>query len=200
MAPWENRFPAEIASAIRMVEKKHSRVITRWVKDRKSKLGDYRPPRYAGERAQITLNAGMNLHQSLIVWIHEFAHHQVWLLFGNKVQPHGIQWKKAFADLYFSSFEKYFSPEWQNALRAYFNSPTAATFSHKALQDFKPYLGSEEENQGPTLLHLEQGDKFEFQGRQFKMERMLRTFALCIEISTQKKYRIRANCSVDLIP
>ncbi len=200
MAPWELRFPTDIAAAIREIEKQHSRVITRWVKDRKSKLGDYRPPRFDGERAQITLNAGMNLYQSLIVWIHEFAHHQVWLEYGNKVPPHGKQWKAAFANLYFTSFEDYFTPKWQQALRSYFNSPTAATFSHKALQELKPYLGEEKDRQGPTLLDLDHGDKFEFQGRQFIMERMLRTFALCIEISTRKKYRIRANCSVDLIP
>lgn len=70
----------------------------RITRSRQSKLGDYRPPvKDTGHR--ISVNKDLNPYLFLIILIHEIAHAVVYDRFGNRVKPHGMEWKKIFKDL-----------------------------------------------------------------------------------------------------
>lgn len=78
-----------------LVRNKVQLVITR---QRRSKLGDYRPG-LPGGIPRITLNHNLNSYSFLLTFLHELAHHLVWKKYKNRVQPHGDQWKKTLKEL-----------------------------------------------------------------------------------------------------
>ncbi len=66
---------------------------------RRTKLGDFRPPRNRGDICLITLNQDLHPFQMLITFVHELAHYDVYQKYGSRVQPHGDEWKSAFSSL-----------------------------------------------------------------------------------------------------
>lgn len=67
-------------------------------RSRKSKLGDFRPG-LPGKRHRISVNGDLNPFHFLIVYVHELAHAVVHNQYGNKVLPHGKEWKVAYRQL-----------------------------------------------------------------------------------------------------
>ena len=65
---------------------------------RKSKLGDFRPPRL-GQIARITMNADLGPFQFLTTLTHEIAHLIAWEKHGRRAAPHGKEWKAIFREL-----------------------------------------------------------------------------------------------------
>jgi SprT-like family. len=65
---------------------------------RSSKLGDFRSPRSQTGLCKITLNSNLNQYQMLITFVHEVAHLLVFRKYGFKAQPHGVEWKKTYAE------------------------------------------------------------------------------------------------------
>ena len=61
---------------------------------RKTKHGDFKIK--GDERAQITLNRTNNKYQFLITLLHEIAHYETYIKYGNNVKPHGVEWKNNF--------------------------------------------------------------------------------------------------------
>lgn len=59
---------------------------------RKTVLGDYRHAA-AGKNHRISVNGNMNRYAFLITLIHELAHLVTFMEYGNRVQPHGREWK-----------------------------------------------------------------------------------------------------------
>lgn len=197
--PWYGNFPEQVQWTIASLEDQFPGLTTRWVKGRRTKLGDYRPKHSKDHRSHITLNIDLKPYVALLVWIHELAHHLVWEEYKQKAAPHGKEWKKAFKKLYLELFKDYFPQDWQIALAKYFVNPSASTFSHKSLRHF--YVVQDEENADlPLLIEIPDGAAFNFRDRTFRKEKKLRSYVLCSEISSGKKYRIRANCRVDLSP
>ena len=68
-------------------------------KNRKTKLGDYRPPQNGFLFHRISVNHNLNEFEFLVTLIHEFAHLLVWNKYKNKVEPHGKVWKTTYYDL-----------------------------------------------------------------------------------------------------
>ncbi len=68
------------------------------VPGRKTKLGDFRMS-FTGEKPQITVNGDLNPYSFLITTLHEFAHLHTFQQYGNKVNPHGNEWKANFRKL-----------------------------------------------------------------------------------------------------
>jgi len=74
---------------------KSKQVHLKITKNRKTKLGDYRPPvRYKNHR--ISVNHDLNPYAFLITFVHEYAHLLVFEQFGNRVKPHGKEWKATY--------------------------------------------------------------------------------------------------------
>jgi SprT protein len=67
-------------------------------KSRQSKYGDYRPP-LPGLNHQITINQDLNPYAFLLTLVHEIAHLLTQERYGNRVKPHGEEWKNAFKEL-----------------------------------------------------------------------------------------------------
>lgn len=67
-------------------------------RNRRTKLGDYRPPIHHPNH-RISINHNLNPYSFLITFIHELAHLQVFEKHGNKVKPHGNEWKNTYRKL-----------------------------------------------------------------------------------------------------
>ncbi len=194
---WYYGFPEEVIGAIKEASRHYPWVSTTWVTPRKTKLGDFRPAHSKQAYPLITLNKNMPTYVALLVWIHEFAHHITYTEHQNRVDAHGPEWKYYFKTVFQDYFKGVFPKDWDKALAQYFKNPTAASFSHPALQ---PFMSPDDVLQ-PNELRLAkipEGSTFIFKNREFVKERPLRSFVLCSEKSTGKKYRIRANCAVQL--
>lgn len=64
--------------------------------ERQDRLGDYSP--HLGKGNRISINHNLNPFDFLITFIHELAHHVAYKRFGDKHQPHGMEWKEAYKD------------------------------------------------------------------------------------------------------
>lgn len=72
-------------------------VQVRVVRDRRSKLGDYRSA-HAGQPARVTVNAGLNPYAFLVTLVHEFAHHMA-ITKHRRSDPHGPEWRAEYKRL-----------------------------------------------------------------------------------------------------
>jgi SprT protein len=79
-------------------------------RSRKSKLGDFRPGT-AGKHHRISVNGDLNPFHFLIVFVHEQAHALVHDRHGNKVMPHGQEWKEAYRILMQPYLEQHIFPD-----------------------------------------------------------------------------------------
>ena len=68
------------------------------VPPRKTKLGDFSVG-HGMEKPHITINGDLNPYSFLITTLHEFAHLHTYQQYGNRVNPHGEEWKANFRKL-----------------------------------------------------------------------------------------------------
>jgi len=73
---------------------KDNQVGVRLVRPRKTKSGDFRPPRY-GFSSRITLNSDLSPVDMMITFCHEWAHYLVYKEYKQRARPHGAEWGKA---------------------------------------------------------------------------------------------------------
>jgi len=79
-----------------LIEENHVNLFI--ARKRKTKLGDFRPPQN-GNPPQISVNHDLNPYSFLITFLHELAHQKVWVIYKNKVRPHGVEWQQAYQGL-----------------------------------------------------------------------------------------------------
>ncbi|GAC1383081.1 MAG: SprT-like domain-containing protein [Ginsengibacter sp.] len=65
-------------------------------RERKTVLGDYRN-KWSDKNHRITVNGNLNPYAFLITLLHEIAHLLTFEKFGNKINPHGAEWKKEYS-------------------------------------------------------------------------------------------------------
>lgn len=96
------------------------------VSERKTKRGDFRV--YSNGSKKITLNKDSNKFRFLITLLHEVSHQLVFEAFGNKVRPHGIEWKKIFKEISKPFlFETVFPLSILDAFKVYLKNPKSST-------------------------------------------------------------------------
>ena len=156
-------------------------------KNRKTKLGDYRQP-FDGYPHRISVNGGLNQYAFLITTIHEMAHLLVYEKYGNKVKPHGAEWKNEFIRVFQPLINKNFLPEDISlALNNYLRNARAASCSDERLyRVLKRY----DKFSGDMVEHLKFGDKFKLNGKTFVKGKKLRKRYECQEVATKKLYRV----------
>lgn len=156
-------------------------------RERSTRLGDYTAPRN-GLNHTITINHNLNPYAFLITLVHEVAHLVTYNQFGNRVNPHGREWKQNFQKLIqpFLNTE-IFPVEVFSALRTYMQNPAAASCSDENLLRT---LKLHDENNGTVFLeYLPHGCLFLYNGsRIFKKGEKNRKRFKCIEISTGHAY------------
>ena len=164
-------------------------------KSRQSKVGDFVSRRGAAYQ-QITLNHDLNPYLFLVTYIHEVAHLHVFLKKGNRVEPHGEEWKTTFKQLMLPLLQKtVFPDEILHVLNSHMVNPKASSFADADLtKAFR--LFDKNAHQFSCLSDLPEGSVFQFQKRYFKKGKLKRTRILCCEIKTKRNYLIPAEVLV----
>jgi SprT protein len=167
-------------------------------KTRSSCLGNYK---YQAGSHTITVNHDLNHYNFLITYIHEIAHQRVFIDFKSKRPlPHGQEWKSQFQYLIAPLLnESIFPSEVLRPLIQHMkNPPASSTRDPKLMKALKQFDLTDKTN----IYHLEElnnGQTFLFQNRKFLKIEKRRTRALCLEITTNKKYTIPLMAEVKLI-
>jgi hypothetical protein len=181
-----------------------ARVIAKWIvelnvifvvsKPRQTKLGDFRPG-MNGKAARISVNGDLHPYSFLITTIHEFAHLGCYLKHGNKVPPHGNEWKgiysrmlKLFVD------QNIFPPQLTKSLQRHISSPKASSCSCPILSRALAEYDGEE---GAFLSDLSPNDHFEFKGEHYQYLLLRRTRILCKRMVDGKQYLISTRAKVN---
>lgn len=100
-------------------------------RDRKSKLGDFRPGR-GGKTHRISVNGSLNPYSFFMTFVHELAHLIIWNAHGAKALAHGSEWKREYSSL-LAGILGFFPQELQPAIRSHMESPGASSCSDPAL-------------------------------------------------------------------
>lgn len=158
-------------------------------KPRKTKLGDYRPPR-PGEPHRISINNNLNPYAFMITFLHETAHLINFEKNGFKVKPHGLEWKKEFHEVSRPILLPELLPhEILKAVASYMKNPSASSCTSpelvRALKQF---------DYGSTHLVLletiPEGAQFYIEDRLFKRGPKMRSRYRCLEVSNSKLYLV----------
>ena len=89
---------------------KDSNIHLKISKNRKTKLGDYRPPIHHPNH-RISINHDLNPYTFLITFVHEYAHLLVFEKYKQRVSPHGLEWKSIYKTLMEEVINKDMFPE-----------------------------------------------------------------------------------------
>jgi SprT protein len=157
-------------------------------RSRSSVLGDYRHA-HAGKTHRISVNGDLNKYSFLITLLHEIAHLITFEKHGNRVQPHGQEWKILFGNLLSVFIQKNIFPDdVQQILLRSINNPAASSCGdEKLLRVLKKY---DERKKGIFFVEqITQGEKFKIKGnRIFEKGEKIRKRFKCKEIATGKWY------------
>ena len=167
---------------------------------RRTRLGDYSPPRRGRPWHRITVNENLNPYAFLTTLLHEIAHLHVALAFRGRVQPHGPEWKQAFATLLEPVVDNHGLPDdVAAALERMIDNPRASSCTDR---DVLAALSRYDAHQ-PTGLRLDdlpEGSVFRLSsGKVFRHRQRLRTWHRCTELTTRREYRVRGSCLVQVV-
>ena len=163
-------------------------------KKRKTKLGDYRQP-YNGKPHRISVNGDLNPYAFLVTTVHEMAHLTTFKKYGNRVSPHGYEWKNEFKLLFAPLITTNKLPDDVTiAVKNYLKNAKASSCSDDRLyRVLKRY----DSKRGIRVEELEFGAEFQLNGKFFVKGRKLRTRFECRELSSQKLYRVLGLAEID---
>jgi hypothetical protein len=100
---------------------------------RKSILGDYRH-RTHNKNHRISINGNLNVYSFLITLVHEIAHLLTFEKYGNKVQAHGMEWKKLYTFLLSRFMDNHtFPADIESALIKSMQNPAASSCAEDRL-------------------------------------------------------------------
>ena len=164
---------------------------------RDSVLGDYRfiP---SNRTHVITINDDLNKFAFLVTLLHEIAHQHTLIAHGNKIKPHGQEWKNQFK-IVLAPFMaiNVFPISVLIPLGHYLVNPKATSCGdiglHKALRSFDP------ESREIYLSDAANGDTFRFNKRVFVKEDTKRSRALCKEVRSGRRYFISEAALVEQV-
>ncbi|NOU37420.1 MAG: hypothetical protein HOO89_01815 [Ferruginibacter sp.] len=157
-------------------------------RSRTTVLGNYRHA-HANKGHRISVNGDLNKYAFLITLLHEIAHLITFETHGNKVAPHGQEWKYQFGKILSTFLEMQFFPLDIKAvlLKSIKNPAASSCADEKLLRVLKNY---DENKDG--IFFVEQillGDKFKIKGnRVFEKGEKIRKRFKCKEIATGKWY------------
>jgi hypothetical protein len=163
-------------------------------RDRRTKSGDYRHP-VNGHGHRISVNGSLNEYAFLITFLHEMAHLVNWERYGNKVSPHGKEWKQAFKE----TMQPYlndtvFPAEILKVLEHHMKDPKSATV--RDLQLVRVLKKYDAPSQTVHLEDLPEGAEFLLSGRRFVKGEKLRKRFRCKEASSGRLYLVSAIAEV----
>jgi hypothetical protein len=164
-------------------------------KSRQTKVGDF-TSKHSKSHPRITLNNDLNPYLFLTTYVHEVAHLKVFLKFGNRVDPHGEEWKETFTDLLIPLLWDHIFPERiLHELRRHMVNPKASSFADTKLTEaFRQF--DLNKTHAAVLSDLPEGSIFQLQGKFYKKGKLRRTRILCKELKSKRDYLVPADALV----
>lgn len=163
-------------------------------RSRQTKVGDF-TSRRTKLHPRITLNNDLNPYLFLVTYVHEVAHLHVYLQYGNRIDPHGEQWKTMFTNLMVPIlWETVFPDEILHILRRHMVNPKASSFADTELtMAFRKF---DKQSNDMVLSEVPEGSIFRFQGRYFKKGKLRRTRVMCRELQSKRDYLVPSDALV----
>jgi hypothetical protein len=164
-------------------------------RERSTKLGDFRPS--AGVRGHtITINHTLNQYSFLITLVHEIAHLVNWNKHGNRVKPHGSEWKQSFSEMMIPFLSTEIFPiEVLTVVKSYLRNPAASSCVDENLMRI---LREFDADQKLLLEDLPPNSLFKLKtGRVFRKGDQRRKYFRCVEIETKKHFLVNPLAEVE---
>ncbi len=172
-----------------------SKCVLKITKPRKTKRGDFRQ---SGNNLSISVNHDTNSFRFLFTLIHEIAHLKTYLDHGNRIRPHGDEWKRNFEELFYHfQMEDEFGKDETMLLviKNELKSPKACSGVNLAVEKaFTPY----DAISGTYLDELPPGENFEFRGHRYQKLESRRTRVMCLNLTNNRKYTINKAALVEV--
>ena len=168
------------------------------VPPRKTKLGDFSVG-LGREKPQITINGDLNPYSFLITTLHQFAHFHTYQKYGNRVNPHGEEWKSNFRKLLVPVINSGRLPKdiEITLVNSLINLKASSCTDQKLSRVLKKY---DEIKEGFQILEtLNKNSIFVLNGRQFIKGELRRKRFLCQESISKKMYLVNALAEVQPI-
>ncbi len=157
---------------------------------RQTKLGDYRYLKSKNHH-KITVNGDLNPYSFLVTYIHEYAHLYVQVNYKSRLMPHGLQWKKAFRELMQPMLnESIFPKAILLPLQKHMDNPKASSHADPKLYFALKQFDNATPADASYLYMLTTGEKFQLNGRFFKVIQQKRTRVLCKDLKNGKNYLV----------
>ena len=157
-------------------------------RERQTKLGDYRHA-FNNRNHRISVNSNLNRYSFLITLLHELGHLLAFEKYGNRILPHGREWKKLYAGLLHAFLEKHiFPPDIADELQVILHNPGASSCAEESLlRVLRNY--DQRLPHAKTVEELTEGSQFKISnGRKFIRGEKMRKRIKCEEVTTGKLY------------
>ncbi|MBI1316298.1 sprT domain-containing protein [bacterium] len=188
---WLEKIPEAARPYTRQLLHSHPLRLT-LAKNRNTRLGDYRPPGKDG-RHRISVNATLNPYSFLLTLIHEYAHLLVHLSHGNRVAPHGTEWKQQFSTIMQPLLHETVYPEpLLSVLRLHMRNPDASSLTDRALvAALRAFDPVDQQTDWPLLSELPEGSRFRLSnGMEFCKGALRRSRIACVRLDNQRLYLV----------
>ena len=179
-----------------LVEFKVHLTITR---ERTTKLGDYRN-KYLNKNHRISVNGNLNKYSFLITLLHELAHLVAHEKYGNKIQAHGMEWKKEYG-IILAKFitRKMFPADIEAELLKTLRDPAASSCAEAPLlrvlrrhDPHKPGIFLLEDLPSESWFRVKNGNIY-------SKGKKVRTRFLCKDLTTKKLFLFSPVAEVELV-
>jgi hypothetical protein len=184
--------PEKVSTILSYLEENNCSL--RVTKPRITKRGDFRTD---GVNHKISVNQDTNKYRFLLTFIHEIAHLKTFVDFGNKVNPHGKEWKANFRLLFSMwNLDEDFdhSEDLLAAILEEKNNPSACSGVDYKLEKL---LQEHDDHDKVLLGEVPMGANFIFRGITYKKLEKRRTRCLCLSLSNNRKYTLNIAAMVD---
>ena len=163
---------------------------------RSSIYGNYR---FRNGVHEISVNGNLNQEAFLVTYLHEVAHLLVRIRHGNRVLPHGPEWKQNFRELMQPVLSELVFPEPAlSALKDHLQNPAATSCSDPVLHKLLGYenRGTIVDDNTIEVCELGPGDVFIFRSHRYLWIQKNQKRIECQQIETKRNYRFRADVRV----
>ncbi|MFT3845061.1 MAG: SprT-like domain-containing protein [Lacibacter sp.] len=168
-------------------------------KERNSVLGDYRHAVHQ-KNHRISVNGNLNKFAFLVTLLHEMAHLLAFELYGNRIAPHGKEWKNEYSKiLALFLLKKIFPADIEKALLKSLQNPSATSCGEEHLMRvLKRY---DERKPGVLLIEeVQVGQLFKLKdGRIFRKGEKMRKRHKAVDVKSGALYLFSAVYEVELV-
>ncbi|MDB2695690.1 ImmA/IrrE family metallo-endopeptidase [Flavobacteriaceae bacterium] len=165
-------------------------------KQRLTKHGDFRF--HPNKKSIITVNNSLNPYRFLITLLHELAHFKVSRQSGNRVKPHGLEWKRAFQETLLPFLNPTIFPEpICTILAKHMKNPKASSDrDFDLVMALKKY---DEQKEQQYIFEIQDGVTFSISnGRRFVKIKKRRKRIECKEIETGRIYLFSPHAEIQI--